>query len=805
MSDLYLEYTLQDGYVHDWLVAGPQATALDDLERFPADGLRLQVARDFLRRFCEVDQPPVELGTFQVGESELEWRYYGCQDDHLVDLSSTYPTPQYLRSWAYARLVSPSAQTATFHLTTNGPSDVWLNRQHAHRQEHWDRHPRTGAFGASLEEGTNEILVRFEATAIRECPYTMALQLQGVLSEELSVHIPTYHENIYRRQKLQRVYEQAHIEHLVSVRGAEVAFRWDDEIEFDDQVGYWLRDESGLITVYGHAYTKPSERVLLGQGHITLHQGAHHIALIPPTHVIERYGIRYQKQFPFYVLEHPFSEAYYGTYAQRRQEALAHSQRQEGHLYGALAGIALDRWAAVDQDVLRRAIDRAQHREADSAPALLGLLGALGRHPGAPILAAIVFHACEILAGQRYPESTFLRAGQSGRWHLEKGEGLARQWLHERGSQGFAEWDSPSCFERDIVALTHLADLAADAGIREWAQIVLDKLCFTVAINSFKGVYGSTQRHARAWMIRSGQLQATSGITRLLWGTGVWNQHIAGLVALATSEYELPSMIASIAVDLDEEMWHKEHHLGVDKVTYRTPDYMLCSAQDHHPGDRGGDEQIWQATLGSDAVVFANHPRSMSGSDAQRPNFWAGNQVLPRVAQHRDALIAIYNLPDDDWLGFCHAYFPVYEFDEWETEGGWAFARRGQGYLALACSQELQLVRRGPGAFRELRADSQQQVWLCLMGREATDGPFSGFQDKVKALDVAWQPLSITCQTHRGQTLSFAWEGPFTVDSVHQPLEGYAHYDGPHCTAEWPCTQMDIQYGDYALRLRFDA
>jgi hypothetical protein len=286
---------------------------------------------------------------------------------------------------------------------------------------------------------------------------------------------------------------------------------------------------------------------------------------------------------------------------------------------------------------------------------------------------------------------------------------------------------------------------------------------------------------------------------------GVWNQHISGLVALAASEYELPTMIASIAVDLDDEMWHKEHQPGVNKVTYRTPDYMLSSAQDYQPGEQGRDEHIWQATLGPDAVVYVNHPPCVSESDAHKPNFWAGNGVLPRVAQWKDVLIASYALPEDDRLGFCHAYYPTYEFDEHVFEGRWAFARKGAAYIALACSQELHLSTRGPGAFRELRAYGPNQAWLCMMGREAVHGSFEAFRNQVNPLAVEWQQVGVQCETLGGQTVSFAGESPLRVDGKEQPLSGYRHYDGPHCVAEWPSTEMDIHYGDYALRLHLGA
>ena len=57
----------------------------------------------------------------------------------------------------------------------------------------------------------------------------------------------------------------------------------------------------------------------------------------------------------------------------------------------------------------------------------------------------------------------------------------------------------------------------------------------------------------------------------------------------------------------------------MNKVTYRTPDYMLCSAQDYRAGEAGLNEHIWQATLSPSAVVFVNHPGCMSQEPAYRP------------------------------------------------------------------------------------------------------------------------------------------------------------------------------------------
>jgi hypothetical protein len=245
----------------------------------------------------------------------------------------------------------------------------------------------------------------------------------------------------------------------------------------------------------------------------------------------------------------------------------------------------------------------------------------------------------------------------------------------------------------------------------------------------------------------------------------------------------------------------------VNKVTYKTPDYMLASAQDFHPGEKGYQQHIWQATFGPDAVVFVNHPSCVSENGAHRPNFWSGNYVLPRVAQWKDVLIALHQLPEEDWLGFTHAYFPVYAFDEYAIRGDWAFARKGEGYLALGAWKGLSLIKRGPGAYRELRSYGQQNVWICQMGRAAIDGDFDAFQNAVlrRELDVETgdSAVAVRFASLRGERLEFSWDGPFLRDGEQVALSEFKHYENPYCVAELPAKSMDIQFGEYLMRLQF--
>lgn len=835
----YLEYFMEQGFIHNWLVAGPHATPVHDLERYQGPDLRMQVAKSYHKRLSEVLEPPAENGTVQVGDDEATWRYYRCLDDHLIDLSTFHHTTHFLKSWAYCEINAPDEIDIHLVLTTNGPADVWINRRHVHRQEHFHHQdPHSVHFQARLTGGWNEVLVRFEQVAVRECPYAMALQIVDL---DTLVRVPTDTEHTDSRLKFERAFEQAYIEREISTQSEGIVLRWVDDL--DARMAYTCRLQDWRNRIYAEGSPPKGMGEPIDLSHpAQLEQGRYAVVVMPPAETYYVHKVRYQRRMPVHVLNTRFSTAPYGTFQERRREALQHAVQRDQGLYSEIAKCALGRTATIDTDVVREVIKGINERGDGSDLSLVGLLGVMYRYmnsilfplelkeplqqcvldfkywydePGADAMCYtseshnILFHTCEILAGQLYPDPSFSNAGQNGRWHREKGERLALEWLHTRGTTGFTEWDSNCYFEEDLLALSHLVDLAENVQVRELAAVVMDKMFFSMAVNSFQGAFGSTHGRTYAPMIKGSQMEPTSGITRLMWGMGVWNEHIRGIVGLAGSSYELPSLIESIACDTTREVWNKEHSAGVNKVTYRTADYMLCSAQDYQPGEKGYQQHIWQATLGPDAVVFVTHPPCMSENSARRPNFWHGNAALPRVAQYKDVLVAVHRLPENDWMGFTHAYWPVYSFDEYDPVGGasgrqWAFARKGQGYLALTAAQGMELVTHGPSAYRELRSHGQHNVWLCMMGRQETDGTFQEFQDAVRSLHVDLREQDVSCTTLRGDTLSFGWEGPLLVNGEKQPLSGFKHFENPYCVTEVGAPQMDIGYGETVMRLHFE-
>jgi hypothetical protein len=185
------------------------------------------------------------------------------------------------------------------------------------------------------------------------------------------------------------------------------------------------------------------------------------------------------------------------------------------------------------------------------------------------------------------------------------------------------------------------------------------------------------------------------------------------------------------------------------------------------------------------------------------PGYWVGNASLPRVAQWKNTLIAIYDLPEQDWMGFTHAYFPVKAFDDYHLRDGWAFSRKGDGYLAITASQGIDLVKQGSQAFKELRSSRRKVVWVCHMGREALDGDFKSFQEKILDLPVQFGELSVKLSTLLGDELSFDFSHPFLVNGDEIPLSDYPHFESLYSSTPVNSKQMDIVYGDTVLRLDF--
>jgi hypothetical protein len=807
MTVNHLEYSPVDGYIHNWLVTGPRQV---DLPERPAQCL--ETCRQYATGDVPLAETPIERDYLSLGEEKLRWLYYRTQADHQACLVADCPTWQVVQGFVYAQVHTSRAQAGKMVLTTNALVDVWVNGQLAYQA---DVLPALGlktvSFPVNLNDGRNDVLLRQTQVARGKMDLRLALRLTELAEPNVKVVLPTQINRPDRHYRLERILDYAYLEDVVSYRGAHFNVRWSEGLTDEAQLTYEVQDVNENIYVTGNLDAHPDNPYDAGHEYL-LRDQPYWLALHAMGMEFYNQNLRYQRKLPIQALETYPSLSPYGTFSQRQREALEYAAKHDKMLFAQIALMQMGRWQEVKVNAILSAAERVRRNEVGSLVDLLGLLGMCLRYESeaafppeiSPVVKAgalhtrytltesasdsdvIVMAACQILAGQYDAQAD---------QHRQAGEQTALAWLKQHGTHGLALTSSQE-YDYILAALAHLTSLAQDENVRELAAVMLDKLFFTLAIHSYRGAYGYSPQ-------KSTQLEAVAGVIRMMWGLGVFNTHLAGMVSLACSDYEFPVFIGEIANE-QQEFWGRERQGDCNQATYRTADYLLTSLQDYRKGQRGGGEHIWQATLGQHALVFANHPACIRQEETGLPGFWQGNDVLPRVAQWKDVLIAVHQLPDDAWLDFTHAYFPIYAFDEYVIADGWAFARKGDGYLALTAERGLELVKMAPDGYRELRSPGRQNTWLCHMGRSAQDGDFAAFQEKIRAIKLAWGELSLACTSLRGETIAFGWDEPLTVNGQEQPLNGFKHFENPYCTAEFPAPSLEIAYQGIVMRLSFD-
>lgn len=841
MKKYYLTYGLHEGYIHDWLALGPEIGAVAAQPEAGESELafRTRLLQEADHVTSDFPSPPMEIDKVVRGAQDLYWETEHCQGDHLVERALTSRTFTHQKQWLFTRFACTGARKATIHVTTTCPTSVWLNGRHVKYCDHItalsDQTAQSYAVTVSLKPGNNDLLLRMEQIVAGDAVAAVAVRLADVPLANVAVRVPTITEQPERRQDWERSFEYAYVDQAVYGR--------DDTIRIicRDDMPSWYQGAARLQTpdgaIYAEMYVKyKSQEKLEGLLGMQLTAGRMQVSMMPEPETYYNRKFRARRNFPFYVSMGRYESEPVGTYEDRLIVSMKEADRSPDGLYSQIAKMALGWWNIVEPKVISDGIARVNAYEAESLSDLLALIAMrlrMGHYKEFPadVLPAIdecilgynyaldkltpidmtlesnqiMLYAAQVLAGQSNSKAVFTASGLTGRQERTRGEKLAMDWLHRHAQRGFAQWNTR--IDLTVSALALLTDLARTDALAELATVLLDKMLFGLAVNSFKGVYAAPRADARASWLRSGRLAPESPLNYLLWGVGTHNQYVKGMVSLglAGKNYELPELLRTIAFDPWPGMLSKERQEiapgdEVNTVVYKTPDYMLSSAQDYHAGQRGTREHIWQATLSPDALVFANHPTSYSDSDSRQAGWWSGNGVLPRVAQWKDALIALYNLPDDDWLGFTHAFFPGYAFDEHVLDGGWAFARKGAGYVALH-APGMRLIQMGYDAMRELRADGTKTVWLCQMGQAETDGSFEDFRKAVLGKALTIDGLHVEWETLRGERLSFGWSEPLRVNGKEEAITGFKHVDNPYAAAEFPAETMDIGYGQDIMRL----
>lgn len=379
----------------------------------------------------------------------------------------------------------------------------------------------------------------------------------------------------------------------------------------------------------------------------------------------------------------------------------------------------------------------------------------------------LCFHTAQYLAGQLFPAERFLASGRSGEQQRTIAAQRLAQWFDAIDRHGFVEWNSAPYYPVDYIGLFALYQLAEDAWVRERAKALIDRLMLLSSLHYQAGIAAGTMGRVYEKELLAGVLTELSAYGNVAWGGGWYNRKCASLPLFCASDYQ-PPLEADRYATLQQGTLAACYQAGGGKiVVWKEPGVSLSSCVDHHTGQRGHQQHLVdvQFASGHDAKFWVNHPGEAEPGGEQRPSYWSGNGVLPRVMQVKNRTLQIYRLAEDDPFPWTHLYLPAEAFDQVIATTHGCLIKAGDAFAAIGCSAPLNAMTTGMTAGNEYRAKAHRVAWYIEVGH-GNDAAFAAFCQRMTTLEVSLDGETAIAGTAEGELMCLDWQGACLVEGV---------------------------------------
>jgi len=239
--------------------------------------------------------------------------------------------------------------------------------------------------------------------------------------------------------------------------------------------------------------------------------------------------------------------------------------------------------------------------------------------------------------------------------------------------------------------------------------------------------------------------------------------------------------------------------------TYKTDNYMLATAQNHHPGEFGDQQHIWSAALAQDLCVFTTHPASPfteDGALSASPSYWVGNGRNPHSVQDRNINITIYSI--DGRKGFMekspeiksHYYFPKKKFDEIFISDTLIIGRKAETYISVHSCNKMKLFD------EELIQEGALTFWITELG-SGTEECFENFCNRMKHNYVSFNKSEKSVSySSDGKNYFLQYKGNFRINNKIINTN-YKRFDCKYSVTDRKSDVINIEFKNSCLVLDY--
>ena len=383
----------------------------------------------------------------------------------------------------------------------------------------------------------------------------------------------------------------------------------------------------------------------------------------------------------------------------------------------------------------------------------------------------LCFHTAQLVAGRLFPKTRFQNSGKAGEELAQTAAARLDRWFTSVLEHGLCEWNSAAYYPIDMLGLFTLYDMAPD--FRGRARHVLDRIFQMAALHTSGDVPAGTQGRCYEKELLAGPMTELGSIMAIALGHAFRPGYDRASGLFCLSEYTPPSL-QDLAVPPKGQWIEARYSQGLDhegKLTlWKSADGQLSSVTDLKTGQKGHQAQVIDVQLSCHpmARLWINHPGELKPWGERRPSLLAGNHVMPRVAQHRDVALMIYDL-QQPWtsLKMTQIFAAPGAIGVPVSAGAWkVFADT----VGLWCS--IPLVAVSEGLYRDAlwRAEGSRMAWIVAMRRPDEDAVT--FAKRLKSSEAAFDAHSL-CLEVRGlgsDALSLQHDGPLRINGTARPF-----------------------------------
>lgn len=736
------------------------------------------------------------------------WQWYMPWGNPYVELSDFWFVPTKLVSYAVTQLVVPQAKEVRMTLRTCGAATLWVNGELAADFAPYTRNlEQQISVNVKLRRGLNRLEVRFEDLAERDTKYVFRLDVEDCEAGHIVLPIGDARpETVY---PLIEAMEAAYIEEE-NVTDGDVVLRMinptGQDLPLDISWGNFLdgiSDRQGVFPA-GRSRLVLGSCEEIGMGYQYVNVRFHLDGLV----MERRFGV--ETHLTAYDL--PNAEELH--ISERKRAALrCIAERGSGNIHTAAAILHTGGDVQEAIRLIRRGVAQIRAREDCSDFYLVGLFrlwqdfratNVLPQElwddikdcilsfrywidePGDDVMwffsenHALLFHACELLAGEWFPEEIFTNSGETGEVHRRKAEERLQEWFARFFQEGLAEWNSNAYIPIDALGLLHLYDLSASQELRTDARKALDLLFYWLTIHAHEGRLMATYGRSYEKELKGHYAAGTTSMCWIAYGIGNVNAHSLSNVIFCLSDYEPPESYRSWLLPDGQgfQYGYEQGAGGYARLSlYKTRDFVLSSIQDYRPGENGYQEHVMHYAVTPEAQIWVNHPGELHSFGSGRPSFWAGNGILPKVGQYAGLTIMLFRIDDQHDADYTHAFLPIDHFDEWVKIGKWVLVRKKDAYAALWCRNGMVLTETGVNRRREWVSPGRDNIWILRASNATQSGSFEQFVAQIRLTDIEVDEdlMTVVTDLHYGK-LAMGWKAPLTLNDEEVSLRGAGIY-----------------------------